>query len=366
MPETLCGYELADVRRALRDTVDRRDYRASLRWTAELVATPGAVGSLWASYWTSWAHAQGAGSASPTIPILLKQTWDSISSMAHQHSLETGSDFWRAFRNDPAVRALASEMTMRLLAQPRQTPVVWPTKEITLYDVSMMRDSAPPPEADGPVVMSVWERGDDSMEIRMMAGRWIDAIQRGDLRNALSAVAWSLLPPAQQSLPYPLKIAPRGPGTLTAKQRASPIWFWLALGRSLVLSRTGLHRGWNTMHAAIAEAFRLNFTRWTAADRMRILLAWILQIYATYTSQPDSLWIAPAVQQRAAEIDLPYKEIAAELADPMAAVIKEEKAPTPAMTAKDEKRAAAARAQAKQADADAQVLKMMGLSEDDV
>jgi hypothetical protein len=99
---------------------------------------------------------------------------------------------------------------------------------------------------------------------------------------------------------------------------------------------------------------------------MRILLAWILQIYATYTSQPDSLWIAPAVQQRAAEIDLPYKEIAAELADPMAAVIKEEKAPTPAMTAKDEKRAAAARAQAKQADADAQVLKMMGLSEDDV
>ncbi len=363
--ETLCGYELADVRRTLRDAIDKRDERAAQRWTAELVATPGAVGSLWASYWVAWATAQGAGSASPTNPILLKQSWATATELAHRHSVSGNSDFWRAFRNDPAVRSLASEMTLRLIAQPRQTPVVWPSKEIVLYDVSTMRDTAPPPAADGPAVMSVWQRDDDSMELRMMAGRWIDAIQRGDLRTALSAVAWTMLPAAQQSLPYPLKIAERGPATLTAKQRASPIWFWLDLGRATLLKRgSTLHRGWNTMHGSIAEAFRLHYGRWTAADRMRVLLAWILQIRASYLPQQDSLWSAPATQQHAAVIDLPYKEIAAELADPSRAVIQHEKAPTPAMTEKDEKKAHAARMESKLLEADAQIMKMMGLEDD--
>jgi hypothetical protein len=365
--ETLCGYELADVRRTLRDAVDKRDGRAAARWTAELVATPGAIGSLWASYWLAWASAQGAGSASPTIPILLRQSWTTATELAHGHSVSGDPDFWRAFRNDPTVRALAAEMTHRLISQPRQTPVVWPSKEIVLYDVSTMRDTAPPPAADGEAVMAVWQREEDSMELRIMAGRWIDAIQRGDLRTALSAVAWTMLPPAQQSLTYPLKIAERGPAALTAKQRASPIWFWLALGRSVILRRgSSLHRGWNTMHGAITEAFRLHFARWTAVDRMRVLLAWILQIRATYLPQPESLWAAPAVQQHAAVIDLPYKEIAAELSDPSHAVIQHERAPTQATVEKDEKKATAARMESKLLEADAQIMKMMGLTEDDM
>jgi hypothetical protein len=365
--ETLCGYELADVRRTLRDAIDKRDYRAAHRWTAELVATPGAVGSLWSSYWLAWAAAQGAGSPSPTIPILLRQSWTTITELVQSHSAELNGkpEFWKTFRNDPAVRALAAEMTVRLLAQARQTPVVWPSKEIILYDVSMMRDAPVPAAVDSPVVREVWQRGDESMELRMMAGRWIDALQKGDIRAALSAVAWTLLPTAQQSLQTPLKVVERGPATLTAKQRASPIWFWLAMGRALIMSRgSTIHRGWNTMHAAIAEAFRLHFARWTAVDRMRILLAWILQLRATYLPQPDSLWSAPATQQHAAEIDLPYKEIAGELADPARVVIQHEKAPTPTMTAKDEKKVQAARMESQLMEADAQIMKMMGLEDE--
>jgi hypothetical protein len=270
---------------------------------------------------------------------------------------------WKGFRNDPKVRALASEMTIRLLGQARQTPVVWPTKEITIYDVGTLREAAPPPAADGAVVMRVWQRDEDSMELRMMAGRFIDSLERGEIRQALSTVAWSFLPPAQQGLTMPLKIAPRGPAALPPKGRASPLWFWLELGRSMLLSRTGIHRGWPTMHTAVAEAFRLHYKRWTAADRMRVLLAWILQLRASYVEQLDSLWAAPAISQTLAEIDLPYKEIAAELADPSAPIIRTEKAPKPE---EDSKAAVRARAEAKMAEADSAVLAMMGLTEDDV
>ncbi len=362
-PDTLCGYGLADVRRSLRDAVERRERRSAMRWTAELVATPGAVGSLWAAYWMAWASAQGAGSVSPTIPILLKQNWATMKEAVHA----MGGD-WVAFRNHADIRGITAEMTVRLLEQPRQTPVVWPSKEITLYDVSTMRDSAPPAAVDSPAVMRAWERDTDAMELRLMAGRWVDAIERGDLRTALSAVAWTLMPMAQQGLAMPLKCEPRGPADLTPKQRGSPLWFWLAVGRSLLTVRTQapthpLHRGWLTMHNAISEAFRVHYKRWTAADRMRMLLAWILQIRATYTTQPETLWAAPAVKLLTAEIDLPFKEIAAELADPEAAVIQHEKAPTTKQKARDEKKATAARMEARMAEADAHIMKMMGLDD---
>jgi hypothetical protein len=127
------------------------------------------------------------------------------------------------------------------------------------------------------------------------------------------------------------------------------------------------------MHSAIAEAFRLHYKRWTAADRMRVLLAWILQLRASFQSQPESLWVAPALSQTAAEIDLPYKEIAAELADPDTAIRAPEKGvgtgsgtASGPKTPADEKKAAAARAEAKMAEAEAAVLAAMGLTEDDV
>jgi hypothetical protein len=361
-PDTICGYGLADVRRSLRDAIDRRDRRAANRWTAELVATPGAIGSLWASYWLAWAAAQ----AGPTIPILLRQMWGSATELAAEHLGPTGEG-WAAFRNDPEVRALTAEATSRLLSQPRQSPVVWPTKEIVLYDVSVMRDAAPPPAADGPVVLRAWRRDEDSMELRMMAGRFLAALEAGDIRSALSAIAWTMLPQAQQALPMPLKIGERGPGTLTAKQRACPIWFWLEIGRSYLTFREGLHRGWPTFHTAVAEAFRLNYKRWTAVDRLRVVLAWVLQLRAAGLPQPESLWVAPPLQQTLAEIDLPYKEIAAELANPQVVVqpaTASEK--TAKQAAADTKKASQARIEAKMAEADAAVLAALGLSESDL
>ena len=130
-----------------------------------------------------WAAA--AGGASPTVPILLRQSWAKVAESAHSYSGD-----WEGFRNDPQIRAEAAETVARLLGLPRLTPVVWPTKELVLYDVSMLQTAPVPAEADGPVVMRVWQRGEDALEFRLMAGRWINALERGDLRVALSAVAW--------------------------------------------------------------------------------------------------------------------------------------------------------------------------------
>ena len=352
---TLCGYEIADVRRSFRDAVDRGDRRAAYRWTAELVATPGAVGSLWASYWLAWAAV--AGGPSPTLPILLRQGWDGIVAAAHKHS-----GLWREFRNDPDVRTQAADTTTRLLDLPHQTPVVWPSKEIMLYDVSTLRDTVVPAQSDGSVVMTVWKRGEDSMDLRLMAGHFIAALERGELRMALSAISWSLLPAHIAS--GEVKVASRGPSTLTAKQQASPIWFWLELGRILLnnrVSSVGLHRGWPTAHRAIHEAFRTHWRRWTAADRLRILLAWVLQLRAALQREPhpESLWVANPFTLTLSEIDRPYQEIAAELAHPDAVLFKNDKIPVAPVI--DSKKAAAERAEARMAEADAKIMAMLGL-----
>jgi hypothetical protein len=365
-PETICGYTLSDVRRELRDAVDKRERRAAQRWTAELVATPGAVGSLWASYWLAWAAAQGAGAPSPVIPILLKQFWATAATAAHGHADAAGdaAEGWRQFRNDPKVRSITTEVTARLLTQPRQTPVVWPSREITIFDVGTMREQPPPPAADSDAVLQVWQRSEDHMELRLMAGRWIASLEAGELRAALSAVAWTLLPHQQQGSAQPLRCADRGPAALPAKQRQSPIWFWLDIGKAFLSSRgPSIHRGWVTLHAAVAEAFRLHWKRWTATERMRILLAWILQMRsALELNHPADLWTSPPLQFTAHEVDLPYKEIAAELAHPDAAI--QRAPPKPAQLAADDKKAVAARMEAKMAEADAAVLAALGLDDE--
>jgi len=296
----------------------------------------------------AWAAAQGAGSASPTIPILLKQSWSSIANAAH----DLGGD-WTAFRNEPEIRACVTETTTRLLDQSRQTPVVWPTKEITLYDVANMRSASPPVATDGPAVMSTWQRNGDAMELRMMGGHFLTSLESGDLRGALSAVAWALMPQ-----PQPLKCAERGPTALPAKARASPLWFWLELGAQWFRQRQGIHRGWPTMHAAITEAFRNNYKRWTATERMRMLLAWTLQLRASLLPQQESLWTAPPVQQQLTDIDLPYKEIAAELANPNTVILK-----TPVGQKKELSQKS--RSEAKMAEADAAIMAALGITEDD-
>jgi hypothetical protein len=354
--ETICSYTLADVRKSLWEAVDRRDIRAANRWTAELVATPGAVGSLWASYWLAWATSQSG----PTIPILLKQSWASITAAAKELVPAGG---WPAFRNDHDVRAIPAETTKRLLSLPRQTSVIWPSREIIMYDVANMRDSPVPAAADGPVVLRVWKRDEDALELRLMAGRFITHLETGDLRGALSALAWTLMTPAQQGLNAPLKCAERGLAlvpSLSKKIYQSPLWFWLDLGRSYYLSKPHMHKGWLTMHNAIAEAFRVHYKRWTTVERMRILLAWILQVRASMTQQPDSIWTAPPLHQTVDEIDLPYKEIAAELADPDSVLRQKEK------QEKQEEQNSKTRSEAKMAEADAAVMAALGLGTDDV
>ena len=94
-----------------------------------------------------------------------------------------------------------------------------------------------------------------------------------------------------------------------------------------------------------------------------MLLAWILQIRAALEpNHPADMWVAPPLHFTAYEVDLPYKEIAAELAHPDAAI--QRAPPTPAQLAVDEKKEAAARMEAKMAEADAAVLAALGLDDE--
>ena len=137
------------------------------------------------------------------------------------------------------------------------------------------------------------------------------------------------------------------------------------MGRACLLGRgAALHRGWPTAHRAIAEAFRTHWRRWTAADRMRMLLAWVLQIRAAIQPipHPASLWIAPSVSLRLVDIDLPYRELAAEMvADTSAASSGGGPVLARPLSEKEKKRQAAARIETQMATADAQVMALLGL-----
>jgi hypothetical protein len=130
------------------------------------------------------------------------------------------------------------------------------------------------------------------------------------------------------------------------------------LGRSYFQSRPHLHKGWLTMHNAVADAFRVHYKRWTTVERMRILLAWVLQIRASMTQQPESIWTAAPLNQTVEEIDLPYKEIAAELADPNAILRQNQK--------KQKEETQKSKSESKMAEADAAVMAALGLSAEDL
>ena len=302
MPTTLCGYELADVRKSLRGAIAQRQIRPTHRWAAELVATPGAIGSLWSTLWLE--------ACIPTLPILLKQSWADV--VAHIHA--TDGD-WVAFRNSSDVRALVTEMTTRILKSPRQAIPSWPAKDVTLYDVGVLKDGALSANSDSPIVMGVWNRDVDAVELRQMAGFWLDAIQKGDMRIVFSITQWTLT--------TPLKCGLRMPTTegLTAKQRASPIWFWFALGSAFLRSKD-VHRGWFTLHDATVEAMILHFKRWSMVERHRIFLLWIQHLRSALQVQDPNLWQIEAIQQAAADIDLPYKEVSADFAGQAVPAVK--------------------------------------------
>ena len=350
--KTLCGYDLSDVRKTLREAIDRRDTRAAGRWTAELVATPGAIGSLWASFWLAWASGSG-----PAIPILLNQTWESMVVAA-----QASSGDWALFRNNSDVRTTCYDMSLRLIAQPRPPPVVWPSKEVSLFDISTLRDSwkqgTVPIAMDSPIVLRVWKRDDDALDLRYMAGQWVDSLNRGDIRIALSCVLWTFLPTTE------IKCGERGPSEFTMKHRKSVLWFWLDMGKSMLIGQA--HPGWLTFHAATRDAFKLHYKRWTSTERMRVLLAWILQIRSSCLPQSDSQWSAAAMQLHTEDIDRGYQEIAVELSDPNAVVMpveteKVKKSSSKHAVKNAEKNESIRRSEEKLRDSDAAVMKLMGM-----
>jgi hypothetical protein len=281
---------------------------------------------------------------------------------AKMHTMIEGG--WISFRNDPDVRGLTTELTTRLLGQIRHSPVVWPSKDIVLFDISSLRDAwaagAVPATTDSAALLSVWQRTEDAMDFRFLAGAWMDCLQRGDLRLALSAMLWTFLTPSQQGKEAPLKCAVRGPAALPIKCRSSPLWFWLEVGGSLIKARPSLHRGWFTFHKAVVAAFREHYKRWTATERMKMLLAWVQQLRASFQPQPETIWSAPSVTHTTADIDRPYQEIAAELADPDSVI--QHVGPS----LKDQKAEFTSKTEAKMAAADAQIMAALGLTEADM
>lgn len=307
--ETRCGYQLADVRKSLILAIEHRDKATAQRWAAELVATPAAFGSLWAAYWISWAEAQSG----PAIAIILRQSWGEMTDSIY--ALEGD---WPRIRNDSEVRRQVTALTIRMIDQPRPSPAYWPSKEVVQRDVALVRSSEEAATIFDNVVKTVWQNIDDSMELRFLAGRFLHSIEAGDMRVCLSLLTWSLLPPAQQGLPLPLKVAERGPPSLPAKIRVSPLWFWLELGGAWIAHRgTSIHAGWRTMHTAVVSAFRDHYKRWTPGNRMSMLLAWTLLLRQSGQPTVADTWVPKAVPALSlAEIDRPYREIAEELANP--------------------------------------------------
>ena len=339
MPKTLCGYELTDVRKSLREAIGRRDRRAAYRWAAELVATPGAIASLWAVYWISL---ETAADGNPTMPILLSQVWTNLS----QNAMIVSD--WAAFRNDEKVRRTVAEITTRLLDYPRQPIVTWPSKDVALYDVSTVQSGPSAVAADSQIVLSVWSRNHDSMDLRQLGGHWIEALQRGDLRIALSIIMWSLLPTTK------LQCGPRGPASLPAGARNSPMWFWFSLGAAL-LKGTSAHPGWLTMHDDTVEAMTIHYKRWTATDRLRIFLFWTMQIRAVLANSHIQWSVSPV---NIVDVDLPYKEIAAEMAGGSADTITHE---PEKVLKKDAEKSKQSRVEEKMKAADDKILAMMGI-----
>jgi hypothetical protein len=334
--KTTCGYDLVDVRKSLREAIGRRDRRATNRWAAELVVTPGAIGSLWSTYWLS---CESGADGNPTLPILLSQTWTTLVEKAHASATD-----WPSFRNDEGVRRAVAEMSCRLLDYPRQPTVALPSKEIALYDVSTMLDKTSPAMADSQIVLSIWSRNHDSMELRQLAGHWIECLTKGDTRIALSIIVWSLLPSTK------IKCGPRGPkGPAAAK--GSPIWYWFSLGAAL-LKGSSVHPGWLTFHDVTVEAMTDHYRRWSSVDRLRIMLFWTMQIKASLTSKET--WSIKPVEITVGEIDLPYKEIANEILSPAAPVAK--------MIADPEsKESKKSKLDQQMKDADEQILAMLGI-----
>ena len=104
------------------------------------------------------------------------------------------------------------------------------------------------------------------------------------------------------------------------------------------------------MCAAVTHAFQTQWKRWTSTERMRVLLVWVLQLRACFAGTATN-WTALPVHQRTEDIDLPYKEVAAELGGAAAA-------PAPVSPKKT-----MSKSEAKMAASDAALLAMLGIED---
>jgi hypothetical protein len=227
--------------------------------------------------------------------------------------------------------------------------VTWPSKDVTLYDVSTVQSGPAAVAADSHVVLSVWSRNHDSMDLRQLGGHWIEALQRGDLRIALSIIMWSLLPTTK------IQCGSRGPASLPAGARNSPIWFWFSLGAAL-LKEAAAHPGWLTMHDDTVEAMTIHYKRWSSTDRLRIILFWTMQIRAVLANSHVQWSLIPV---NVIDVDLPYKEIAAEMAGGSADTITHE---PEKVLKKDAEKSKQSRVEEKMKAADDKILAMMGIN----
>ena len=116
------------------------------------------------------------------------------------------------------------------------------------------------------------------------------------------------------------------------------------------------------MCAAISHAFETHWKRWTSSERMRVLLAWVLQLRTCFAGTSVE-WSATPVDQRTEEIDLPYKEVAAELAGSDAGIRPPQQLDTQSQSKSKSKSETQSKSEAKMAAADAALAAMLGIDD---
>ena len=109
---------------------------------------------------------------------------------------------------------------------------------------------------------------------------------------------------------------------------------------------------------------REHFKRWSITDRMRILLAWALHLRNSVSVTSRTVeWSAPVLVLPDTEVDIPYKELAIEIANPDSLISHEggdddDESPAAQKRRKAEQRR---KAELKLAEADAEIFSAMGL-----
>jgi hypothetical protein len=138
------------------------------------------------------------------------------------------------------------------------------------------------------------------------------------------------------------------------------MWYWFSLGASLLKS-TNAHPGWLTFHDMTVEAMTDHYRRWSPTERLKILAFWTFNLRASLSSKES--WSIQPVTLTTEEIDLPYKEIAAELAgkNSLNQQVTQTQKQTQMQTPKDEKASKESKLSQKMKDADDTILAMLGI-----